>query len=167
MEGETLERYKARLSEAEAKIADLEALVKVLAYDETFGVTQRPAIQNEMRGKVSFARHIVFADVDKMHEANDALGYEEVNRRISKAVNLRFSDVLLRARWFSGDELVFVLTGNNPEGFCKRLSAAFKKEGLSVTALSRKFSGNLESDVAALAEDVKAIKMSRASRRGE
>lgn len=117
-----------------------------LAVDASFNVTERKAIDFELRRYADDARYVVFLDVDHMHEANQEHGYEIVNGMVRRAVHIRHADVLIRARWFSGDELVFILAGN-VESFCERIKKAFQNEGLSVTMAYTRYSGSLSYDV--------------------
>lgn len=117
-----------------------------LSTDPAYHVTTRAAVAFELRRQSESARYVVFLDIDHMHEANAEHGYEAVNGMIRRACHVRSADVLIRARWFSGDELVFVLSGN-PDGFCQRLKTAFRNEGLGTTMSYTDYSGNLEYDV--------------------
>lgn len=139
------------------QILQLQQNLSDLSTDPSYKITTRAAVDIEMRKVADHARYVVFLDVDNMHQANQEYGYETVNGMIRRACRIREADALLRARWFSGDELVFVLSAD-PEGFCARIKTAFKNEGLGVTMAYTKFSGNLPSDVNICAQTVNLAK---------
>lgn len=132
-------------------------MVAELSTDPNYGITTRPAIAMELRNLKDTPRFVVFMDIDDCHGANAKYGYEKVNGKIKRACKVRSADVLLRARWFSGDELIFVLKGD-PEGFTGRLQTAFKNEGLSITCAHTHYTGDIEADVRLCAPVVQARK---------
>lgn len=129
-----------------------------LTTDPSYNVTTRPAIDLELPRIASDAAQVVFIDLDHMHALNEKHGYEKVNSMIKRAVHVRCDDVLLRARWFSGDELVFILKGSDPAAFCARLQKSLHNEGLSATMAYSEFTGNLDADVARCANLVQSAK---------
>lgn len=134
----------------------LRALVE-LSTDPNYGITTRPAIPFELRKIEKRARWVVFLDIDDCHGANKRFGYEAVNGKIKRAIHLRSSDVLLRGRWFSGDELIVILSGD-PDAFMERLRGNLHNNGLSATMEAVPYSGNLEKDVNTAAAVVQAKK---------
>lgn len=133
------------------------AMVTTLSTDPNYGLTTRPAIEFELRSLRETPRFVVFLDIDDCHGANAQFGYEAVNQKVKRACKVRHADVLIRARWFSGDELVFILSGD-PEGFIDRLRTTFKNQGLGFTAHHTPYTGDLEADVRACAAVVAAHK---------
>lgn len=129
-----------------------------VSIDPSYNVTTRPAVDLELPRIHGDASHVVFFDIDHMHELNEKHGYDKVNGMIKRAVHVRCDDVLLRARWFSGDELIVILKGSDPVSFCTRLQTALKNEGLSATMAYAPYTGNLDTDVSACAEMVQAAK---------
>jgi GGDEF domain-containing protein len=153
-----IEMLAQQLADEKAKLADAQALIKVLSVDPAFGVMTRPAIENELRQAGQVARYIVYGDIDQMKQVNDKYTHDGANARIKAALKIRSEDLLLKARWFSGDELVFFLVGNDPDGFCNRLRRAFEAEGLSITTTYKIFSGDIQNDVRVLDDVVEAAK---------
>lgn len=139
------------LLECQQVIADLKT-------DPAYHVTVRAAIPFEMRHLTGPARYVVFLDIDDCHGANQRYGYDTVNGKIRRAIHVRHKDVLLTARWFSGDELIVLLQGD-PAGFIERLETALKNEGLSATMCAVEYTGDLEYDVKIAAAIVSGKKM--------
>lgn len=140
--------------------SELMKRVRILSTDVNYNVTTRPAIEFELRDlkkNGESPRYVVFLDVDDCHGANIRYGYEAVNGKIKRACNVRSSDVLIRARWFSGDELVFLLKGD-PEGFIARLRTAFRNNDLGISIAHTVYTGDLEADVRMCAAVVQAQK---------
>jgi len=104
-----LRRLVARLFGFDAEIAKLQRKVKELGWDQCFGMFTRPAFLEVCSMQPRITRAIAFLDFDRIHELNQQVGYEEVNRRIRKVFvgGLRKSDIV--GRHFSGDEIVIVL----------------------------------------------------------
>jgi GGDEF domain-containing protein len=102
-----------------------------LKQDKAFGILTRPALEIEHR-KQTQAAAVIFLDLDKIHNLNERIGHEAVNRKIKRAVNIRHDDLLLSGRWYSGDELVFLVKGNAP-AMAERILNSLKKQGLSAT----------------------------------
>ena len=132
-----------------------------LSTDANYGITVREAIPHELRdlqdsGKSS-PRYVLYMDVDDCHGANTKYGYDMVNKKIRRAIHVRHADVLLRGRWFSGDELVVIVQGD-PEGVTERLRSAFAHENLSITCAYSVFTGDLDADVRQCAAIVQAHK---------
>ena len=53
----------------------------------------------------------MFLDFDRIHELNNLIGYDEVDKRIRATLNINFRSSDLVARWYSGDEIVILLDG--------------------------------------------------------
>src|SRR3990172_9225319 len=89
---------------------ELVELVGKLAHDASYGCWTRQGLElivwPEIRERACW---IVFADLDYLHELNDTYGHDEINRRITEAIQLRKTDVAASGRWYSGDELVWIL----------------------------------------------------------
>ena len=76
---------------------------------------------------------VVYADLDRLHEANEHLGHDEVDRRMRHALAVRETDVVIAGRWLSGDELVFLVPAGDGAKTAKRLQITLKAVGLSAT----------------------------------
>lgn len=146
---------------------ELGALAAGLAYDVNYGCYTRPGLElivwPEIRER---AQWIIFADLDKIHELNESIGDEEVNRRIREAFGkMRKSDVISAGRWYSGDELVWILCRTddrpaaNPRQAARRLKAVFERFGLSATfGIARVLSYELAENVEPASKLVKRSK---------
>lgn len=150
--------------EKEREIRDREATIEKLSIDPAYGVLYRPAIDLSIRLVEASTRYVVFLDIDYLHDLNSRIGHEEANSRIRRALSLRSSDVLLKGRLYSGDELVILLSGN-PEAFCNRLSEAFRLEGMSITCSSVEYTGALLADIARAKSIVDQSKAARGIKR--
>lgn len=133
-------------AQIQKQLGALQLMVAELSTDPSYGITTRSALPFELPRVQSSARWVVFIDLDHLHEANAQYGYPIVDGKIKRAVHVRSGDCLLRVRWFSGDEIGFVLSGD-PEGFCQRLAACLKNEGLSATMAFVPFTHNIEKDI--------------------
>ena len=106
--------------------------------DRAYGCYTRNCLEMEIWPAVAKrVRFVAFCDVDQMHQANELYGYTGVDRRIKRAINTgRESDIAV-ARWYSGDELVFlVLDGprmGDPVQFAERIQARLRRGSLSAT----------------------------------
>lgn len=136
-------------------VHEIQALIENLARDPVYGCYTRPGLEYivwpEIRQR---ARWIIFADMDGFHDLNEACGYDDVNERMQKALQLRKMDAAAAGRWFSGDELVWILCDTdgrpptNPQLAARRLQKTFKKFGLSATfGISRVLSYHLAENV--------------------
>lgn len=108
-------------------LAELEELKN----DHAFGILTRPAFEIEHR-KVKAGAAVIFLDLDHIHGLNEAIGHEAVNEKIKRAINIRSEDLILSGRWYSGDELAFVVKGN-AQAVADRLLQSLKENGLSAT----------------------------------
>jgi GGDEF domain-containing protein len=106
--------------------------------DRAYGCYTRNCLEMEIWPAVAKrVRFLAFCDIDQMHQANELYGYAGVDRRIKRAINTgRESDIAV-ARWYSGDELVFlVLDGSrmgDPVQFAQRIQVKLLRAGLSAT----------------------------------
>jgi GGDEF domain-containing protein len=105
------------------------------------------------------AKHIIFADIDDMHSLNSTYGYAAVDRKIRNALKVRSGDVAAIGRWYSGDEIVWIISEGDPQGMVKRLSVGLEKQGLSAMfAIAPVTSKKLSENVTKAAEQVQAMK---------
>jgi GGDEF domain-containing protein len=136
----------------------LKSMIESLITDSVFGVTTRQGLIIKLNQVSSEIKYICFLDIDNMHSANQEYGYESVNVRIKNSLDIRSSDLLIKSRWFSGDELVIVLKNGNPDLFLNRLHNNFVENGLSITSAYTGYSGNIEDDVNYCSDKVQASK---------
>lgn len=120
---------------AAAAVAYHQAVVNRLERDATYGCLTRAGVDRRWARTRKAGRAVVFGDIDAMHELNARLGYEEVNGRIRRALarlTTRPDDVI-GGRWYSGDELVYIVPATDGDGFARRMQRAFEAEGLGIT----------------------------------
>lgn len=117
--------------ELEKRIAELESKIEKLSIDPAYGIMTRAALDLEI-ALLSGARSIVYLDIDYLHKLNSEIGHAASDEKIRRALQIRSSDILLKARWYSGDEIIIILSGD-PEAFIHRLEEAFALEGMTAT----------------------------------
>jgi len=139
------------------ELAQARRMLTKLSEDPHYGIYTRAALEFELPRVKSEARYLVFLDIDDCHGLNEKFGYEGVNKKVKRCLRIRHADVLLRARWFSGDEIVVILRGD-PEGFIERLRTCMKNEEISATFAYVPFTGLLEDDVRMASAIVQARK---------
>jgi len=154
-----LRKLVARLFGFDGEIARLQRKVKELGWDRCFGMFTRPAFLEVCSMQPRITRAVAFLDFDRIHELNQQVGYEEVNRRIRKvfAGGLRKSDIV--GRHFSGDEIVIVLDTVDLAAAKKVLDdlrARAEEHGLSFTHALGLWDRNehLEKPISRLGEEV-------------
>lgn len=152
------------IKELQRQVKELEAHIEKLSQDSNYGIFNRAAVDLHIVAIEKDIKNVVFLDVDYLHEFNSRFGHEEANRRIREALHIRSSDILLSSRWYSGDEIIFLISGD-PEGFINRLGDSFKSQGMSATIASSEFTGKLESDVARAKAKVDQSKAARGDKR--
>jgi diguanylate cyclase (GGDEF)-like protein len=128
-----MRKLLGRLFGFHREIQELKERVHVLSWDDTFGMWTRGAFLQFCRVMPRGKRTVVFIDLDDIRGKNNALGYDEVNRRIRRAfeISLRRSDIV--ARWYSGDEIVIIFDSDS-EGADRKmeeLRASASQQGLT------------------------------------
>lgn len=136
--------------------AQLIAELNELKNDKAFGILTRPALEIEHR-KASNAAAVIFLDLDGIHALNESLGHEQVNRLIKRAIKIRHNDLMLSGRWYSGDELAFIVKGN-AQAIASRLMESLKRNGLSATIAYAPICKKLEKAVNQAKRKVEAAK---------
>lgn len=131
---------------------------QALLTDPIYGCLTRQGIERQWRGN----QHVLFLDIDGMHQANTALGYDEVNRRIRTALRVCRAGEAAAGRWFSGDEIVVLApTCAIAAQIRQRLIAALLNEGMSATFAIAAPHGSLAETVALAASVVQGMKARR------
>jgi GGDEF domain-containing protein len=148
----------ATYEELSSENEQLKSMIESLITDSVFGVVTRQGLSIKLNQVSSEIKYICFLDIDNMHNANEQFGYELVNAKIKASLDIRSSDLLIKSRWFSGDELIIVLKEGNPESFLNRLHQNFIDNGLSITSAFTGYSGNIEDDVNYCSDKVQASK---------
>lgn len=113
---------------------DHDEMIEKLAHDESYGCYTRQGLVLVAWPQIADkATYIIFADLDDIHRLNSELGYAEVDLRIHKALKVRSSDAMAIGRYFSGDEIVWIISDGDPQGMVNRLQEALNEQGLSAT----------------------------------
>ena len=112
-------------------------VIRLYRTDRAYGCYTRSALEMEIWPAVmKRVRYVVFCDIDDMHLANERYGYAGVDKKVRHAITGRESDIVV-ARWYSGDELVFIVLDGprmgDPVQFAERIQARFRQVGLSAT----------------------------------
>jgi GGDEF domain-containing protein len=126
-----------------AEIKVLRELVDDLSVDPSFGILTAPALRRRVSDMNSFPTPAplaaIYLDVDDMKAANSRYGHDGVDRRIHAALKARSSDCVV-GRWLQGDEIVAIVPWADAIGFCDRLLAAFRGQGMSCTIAAQRVS---------------------------
>jgi len=115
-----------------------EQLVKIvseLSIDTSFGILTRNAFKTLIFPKIK--EHIVsiiFADIDKLHIMNKLHGYQAIDQKLRTAFRTRSVDYIFR--WFSGDEVVWVLLHGDAEQAIMRIKERLNEQNLQATFAS-------------------------------
>ena len=114
------------------KIDDLEKRIEYLSKDTCYGIWTREAFLQFCDVMPRGFRAVIFLDFDRIHDLNEEIGYEEVNIRIRATLTHDFRASDLVARWYSGDEIVILIDGDNntAEMKAKELKEEARKNGL-------------------------------------
>lgn len=142
-------------------------LIEKLAIDESYGCYTRQGLVLVAWPKIADeATYIIFADIDDMHGLNTEHGYAEVDRKIREALKVRSSDVMAIGRYFSGDEILWIISAGDPNGMVHRLQEALQFQGLSATfGIAPVVSRILSENVTPAAVQVQEAKKARGSTR--
>ena len=144
-------------------------LIQALAHDPIYGCYTRPGLEFVAWPEIQpRARYIIFADLDNMHGLNDKFGYTEIDRRIRLSLTARTTDAFSCGRWYSGDEIIWILTDDptrpaiDPQGFINRMTETFSEFGLSAMfAAVPVTSPNLNENIKPAMDNVQAQKKER------
>jgi len=119
-------------AQLQARNKELEAQLKELSQDKSYGGLTRPALEIEHRKRSDECQYVVFIDLNKVHELNAVHGQEKMDEmiRTAFAMTVRDTDLILFGRWKSGDEVAFLVKGD-PQGFIVRLHNDLSTNGLS------------------------------------
>jgi GGDEF domain-containing protein len=106
--------------------------VRSLEIDPAYGILTRSGAERRL-ARLRQPLDVVFLDIDHMHRLNAELGYEEANRLIRLAFQLRRNDAVLVCRWYSGDEILILTRSGDGAGLAERLRTRLASFGLSAT----------------------------------
>jgi GGDEF domain-containing protein len=94
------------------KIEELQEKVEELSRDDVYGIWTRAAFLQFCKVMPRGVRAIVFLDFDRIHDLNETIGYQEVDKKIRSTLDAGFRASDLVARWYSGDEIVILFDGD-------------------------------------------------------
>lgn len=149
-----------------ALIEELERLRaenEFLSRDRAYGGLTRPGVEIEHRKRAQECQYVVYLDLNKVHTLNHLHGESQVDRMIRGAFefHIRERDLVVFGRWKSGDEIVFLISGD-PDGFTGRLHENLDQNGLSgISAYAQIIDQDLVGAVDKASEDVRAAKNAR------
>ena len=83
---------------------ELRRQVKGPSWETSFGMWTRGAFLQFCH----MPRVIAFIDLNHIHELNEQLGYNELDRRVKEMFSVPFRRGYIVARWYSGDEIVIL-----------------------------------------------------------
>lgn len=152
----TIESLQAEIDRLQRENAEKDQTIQQLSVDPSYEILTRPALSLKLQ-QTDNARFLIFIDIDDLFIVNDRISHDEANRKIAAALKIRSTDVLLSGRWYSGDELVIILSGS-PAVVCRRLKKSFQDQGLSITCAWVEFNGDLVACVKAAKAKVDAAK---------
>lgn len=157
-------QFTTTIETLQARIIQLEQELHAAYTDTVYGCFNRAGINRRWQDVNINEKAIVFIDLDYIHEMNATHGYEEVDRRIRAAldtVKTRCTDVEI-GRWYSGDEIIFIIPRANVKGFKIRLRAAFRKQGINASVGSTPcVSNDLRANVKIAQKQVSHLKKKR------
>lgn len=116
------------MSDPYARIAELEAALAAAHTDAVYGCLTRVGLEYWWRQQPADHRAAIFGDIDHMHEHNEARGYDAMDAAICAAlaaVPLRQGERSVDAvagRWYSGDELVWIVPERDAFGVMQRIA---------------------------------------------
>ncbi len=94
------------------KIEELQKKIDELSKDDVYDIWTRAAFLQFCKVMPRGIRAVVFLDFDRIHDLNEMIGYQEVDKRIRATLNINFRVSDLVARWYSGDEIVILFDGD-------------------------------------------------------
>lgn len=123
---------------------------------QLFGILTRQGLLKAWEETDRTNKAIAFLDIDRLHELNEKVGYEESNFRISSSlVSVRDSEDEKIGRWQNGDEVVLWASVFSIEAIILRLKEDFNDHGLSFTcAIGLAGSESLQECVKPLSDEV-------------
>lgn len=142
---------------------EMQELIDKLSYDTVFGCLTRQAVELRWSEISKEAQAAIFLDIDRMHEMNEKFGYDKVDQMIRDSIgHCRSDDKVVAARYYSGDELLFILKDKRDvKGFSNRMFSEFRKMGISITAcIIERIVDNLIDTVKPAAEEIRKQKIS-------
>lgn len=146
-------------------IETLKTDIETLSHDAAYGCYTRAGFDRRVKTLDARFTAVVFGDIDAMHEHNATHGYGAINARIAAAlatVGMRHSTDLLTARYYSGDELIWIAPAQDAGGLAERITAAFAASHLSITLGVAHVETTLQAAIQAAADAVQTAKQARA-----
>jgi GGDEF domain-containing protein len=149
---------------------ELQALVTAMSWNNAMGCHTRAGFEKWIWPQIyPRARHIVYFDVDGVHQLNQQAGtYDVFDAKIRQVLATVRSTDVVAGQWLSGDEFLVCLVETegrqvtDPHGLVERLTAQLSEHGLTaVFAIAPVTSSLLWENVKPAADQVLAEKKSR------
>lgn len=103
-----LRRLVAKIFGFERELEAMRQQIRELSWDAIFGMWTRGAFLQFCQVMPRGRRVVVFLDLNEIHNLNERLGYNEVDRRVKAMFSMSFRRSDIVARWYSGDEIVIL-----------------------------------------------------------
>jgi GGDEF domain-containing protein len=111
---------------------EVSILLNKLCIDPAFGIYTKQAFLHIILPQVyKKIKGVIFGDIDDLRILNKQFGYQYADEQINKALKHRGSDIIFR--WYSGDELVWILLSGDVNAAIERFSISLRAVGLSIT----------------------------------
>lgn len=121
-----------QLVKTQQQLKEAHRAMHALLLDPTYGCYSRSGLEQRWHARQPDHDTLVFFDLDGLHDANERLGYHEVDRRIAAALKVDRTTIIL-GRYYSGDELVLLCSAADAPGLAQRIRAQLAVHGLSAT----------------------------------
>jgi len=147
----------------EARIADLEAALRLAYIDPQFAILTRAGIDQRWHARPAAVDTVIFFDIDRVHTCNEQWGYAGTDSRIQAVMAAVPTTWVFR--WYSGDEFGLLCSEPDAAGYAARVEALLKSQGMSATfGIGPIVDSDLKASVSGAAALVQAAKA--AQRRG-
>lgn len=115
-------------------IEEMQAMILALGTDSVFGCKTRQYIELNWSEISNEIDAIIFIDLDNIHILNETLGYAEVDKMVKNSLSHFRHDDILVSRYYSGDEIIFMINnGNKVIGCAERIQKVLAENSLSGT----------------------------------
>jgi diguanylate cyclase (GGDEF)-like protein len=106
--------------------------IKKLYLCPSYGCLTRQGIDAKwQKNKNKSNQSLIFLDLDNIHKCNEQWGYEVVDTKIKASLKCRKNELL--GRWYSGDELIIIVSTEEAVATYSRIQKQLEDNGLSAT----------------------------------
>ena len=126
-------RLAAKIFGFERELEALRQQIRELSWDAIFGMWTRGAFLQFCQIMPRGRRVVAFIDLNEIHDLNERLGYNEVDRRVKAMFSMSFRRSDIVARWYSGDEIVILFDSDQTGAEAKiiQLEKSAAEQGLT------------------------------------